>query len=218
MFSIAAFSQNKMIELKIDSITFNDPDKNERDFTINYHIENLTNNPVSLILNTNSIKPNASSSMSYSPSYRLYQGDEIINAEHILNSKIAKEKFEQTKKDFNKRALTKDSPKINIYEQMAENKKKTSLDIVNSIIKLNPKEIKNFSTILSWNKIRNFRYFDNEYYLDEKATHYFDLFVNLFSEELKERILPEDFKKIIEDKTIIKGWIASNKMEINFKE
>jgi len=218
MFSIAAFSQNKMIELKIDSITFNDPDKNERDFTINYHIENLTNNPLSLILNTNYIKPNASSSMSYSPSYRLYQGDEIINAEHILNSKIAKEKFEQTIKDLNKRALTKDSPKINIYEQMAENKKKTSLDIVNSIIKLNPKEIKNFSTILSWNKIRNFRYFDNEYYLDEKATHYFDLFVNLFSEELKERTLPEDFKKIIEDKTIIKGWIASNKMEINFKE
>ena len=101
---------------------------------------------------------------------------------------------------------------------MAENKKKMSLDIVNSIIKLNPKEIKNFSTILSWNKIRNFRYFDNEYYLDEKTTHYFDLFVNLFSEELKERTLPEDFKKIIEDKTIIKGWIASNKMEINFKE
>jgi hypothetical protein len=37
-------------------------------------------------------------------------------------------------------------------------------------------------------------------------------------EELYTRLLPEDQNKIEANKTIIKGWLSSNKMEINFKE
>jgi hypothetical protein len=218
LFSISCFSQNTALQIKIDSITFNDSIQNERKFTISYHIENLTNNAVSFILNTNSIRPNATSSMSYFPAYRLYQGEEIINSVDIFYSKIAAEKFEQTIKDLNKIAQTKNGLENNIEEKIAENKKKTSQDILNSIVKLNPKEIKSFSITLNWDKNRYHQYFDNEYYLDEKATHYFDLSINLMKEEFKERVSPEDFKKIIEDQTIVKGWIPSNKMEINFKE
>jgi hypothetical protein len=218
LFFTSSFSQNTALLIKIDSIIPNDLSQNEREFTIIYHVEKLTNNPVSFILNTNSIRPNATSSMSYSPAYRLYQGDEIINSVSVFNSKIAKERFEKIIKDLNKRALTKNRPKINIDDEIAENKKKTSQDILNSIVKLNPKEIKNFSTTLDWDKNRYSQYFDNEYYLDEKATHYFDLSINLMKEEFKERVSPEDFKRIVDDKTIIKGWIQSNKMEINFKE
>jgi hypothetical protein len=64
--------------------------------------------------------------------------------------------------------------------------------------------------------LRYVTYFDNEYYLDEK-THYLDLVIILLKEELYSR-LHEDKTKIEANKTIIKGWLSSNKVEINFKE
>lgn len=216
-FSICSFSQNTELEIKINSITFIDSNPTERKFTVLYHIENLTNNPVSFILNTNSIRPNATSSMSYYPAYRLYQGDEIVNSVSIFNSKKAKEELQKIIKDL-ELAQTKKDSKNNIYDNIEKNKMQITQNILNSIIKLNPKEIKKFSAVLNWDKNRYSKYFDIEYYLNEKATHYFDLCINLMKEEFKEKVSSEDFKTIIEDKTIIKGWIQSNKMEINFKE
>jgi hypothetical protein len=218
-FSISSFAQDTSLAIIIDSIVYNDSTPNQRKFTIIYHLQNLTNNPISFILNTNNIRPNATSSMSYSPAYRLYQGDEIINTVSIFNTKTAKEKFEKIKKDIDsKSAQSKNDARTNIYDYIEKRKKEISQNILNSIIKLGPKEIKNFSITLDWDKNRYSEYFDNEYYLDEKETHYFDLSVNLMKEEFKERVASEDFKKIIEDKSIIKGWVQSNKMKINFKE
>jgi hypothetical protein len=218
-FSISSFAQDTSLAIIIDSIVYNDSTPNQRKFTIIYHLQNLTNNPISFILNTNNIRPNATSSMSYSPAYRLYQGDEIINTVSIFNTKTAKEKFEKIKKDIDsKSAQSKNDARTNVYDYIEKRKKEISQNILNSIIKLGPKEIKNFSITLDWDKNRYSEYFDNEYYLDEKETHYFDLSVNLMKEEFKERVSSEDFKKIIEDKSIIKGWVQSNKMKINFKE
>ena len=218
-FSISSFAQDTSLAIIIDSIVYNDSTPNQRKFTIIYHLQNLTNNPISFILNTNNIRPNATSSMSYSPAYRLYQGDEIINTVSIFNTKTAKEKFEKIKKDIDsKSAQSKNDARTNVYDYIEKRKKEISQNILNSIIKLGPKEIKNFSITLDWDKNRYSEYFDNEYYLDEKETHYFDLSANLMKEEFKERVASEDFKKIIEDKSIIKGWVQSNKMKINFKE
>lgn len=218
-FSISSFAQDTSLAIIIDSIVYNDSTPNQRKFTIIYHLQNLTNNPISFILNTNNIRPNATSSLSYSPAYRLYQGDEIINTVSIFNTKTAKEKFEKIKKDIDsKSAQSKNDARTNVYDYIEKRKKEISQNILNSIIKLGPKEIKNFSITLDWDKNRYSEYFDNEYYLDEKETHYFDLSVNLMKEEFKERVASEDFKKIIEDKSIIKGWVQSNKMKINFKE
>ncbi|MFV8321593.1 hypothetical protein [Flavobacterium sp. LS2R12] len=217
LYSISSFSQNTALLINIDSIISNDSNQKERKFTVLYHIENLTNNPVSFILNTNSIRPNATSSMSYSPAYRLYQGDEIINSVSIFNSKTANEEFQKIIKEL-ELAQTKNGSKNNIYDDIAKNKRQISQNILNSIIKLNPKEIKKFSATLNWDKNRYSQYFDIEYYLNEKATHYFDLCINLMKEEFKEKVSSEDFKRILEDETIIKGWLQSNKMAINFKE
>lgn len=218
-FSISSFAQDTSFAIIIDSIVYNDSTPNQRKFTIIYHLQNLTNNPISFILNTNNIRPNATSSMSYSPAYRLYQGDEIINTVSIFNTKTAKEKFEKIKKDIDsKSAQSKNDARTNVYDYIEKRKKEISQNILNSIIKLGPKEIKNFSITLDWDKNRYSEYFDNEYFLDEKETHYFDLSANLMKEEFKERVSSEDFKKIIEDKSIIKGWVQSNKMKINFKE
>jgi hypothetical protein len=218
-FSISSFAQETTLAMIIDSIVSNDLTPNQRKFTITYHLQNLTNNPISFILNTNTIRPNATSSMSYSPAYRLYQGDEIINSVSIFNTKTAKEKFEKIKKDIDSKSVqSKNESRTNVYDYIEKRKNEMSQNILSSIIKLGPKEIKEFSTTLDWDKNRYSEYFDNEYYLDEKETHYFDLSVNLMKEEFKERVSSEDFKKIIEDKSIIKGWVQSNKMEINFKE
>ncbi|MDI5948730.1 hypothetical protein QLS97_03625 [Flavobacterium sp. LB2P87] len=157
--------------------------------------------------------------MSYYPAYRLYQGDEIVNSVSIFNSKTAKEELHKIIKDSElKLAQTKKGSKNNIYDDITKNKMQITQNILNSIIKLNPKEIKKISATLNWDKNRYSQYFDIEYYLNEKATHYFDLCINLMKEEFKEKVSSEDFKRIIEDKTIIKGWIQSDKMEINFKE
>ena len=218
-FSISSFAQDTALAITIDSIISSDSTPNERKFIIIYHIQNLTNKPISFILNTNAIQPNATSSMSYSPAYRLYQGDEIINTVSIFNTKTEKEKLGKIKKDIDFRgSVAKNNSKTNLYDYIGKRKNQISQNIRNSIIKLGPKEIKNFSKTLDWDKNRYSEYFDNEYYLDEKETHYFDLSINLMKEEFKERVSSEDYKKIIEDKTIIKGWAQSNKMKINFKE
>ena len=214
-FSIFSFAQNTALEIKIDSITSVDSVKKERKFKINYHIENRTNNSISFILNPNSIRSNATSSLSYTPAYRLYQEDEVINADNIFNTKKAKESIDKILKDLK---FKKGRSKDDLLNEQKIMEAQTSRDIINSIIKLNPKEVKEYSIVLDWDRNRYLNYFDNEYYLDEKATHYIDLCVNLFKDELKDKLLPADYKKIMEDKTIIKGTAQSNKKEINFKE
>ncbi|NDP26741.1 MAG: hypothetical protein GZ087_04845 [Flavobacterium sp.] len=157
--------------------------------------------------------------MSYFPAYRLFQGNEIINAVSFLNCKSDIEWRQKRKKDSElKLGQPKKDAKKNVQNLTAELKLQTSQTILTSIIKLNPKEIKNFSTILIWDKNRYSQYFDSEYYLGEREIHYLDFNLNLMKEELKEKVTPEVFKTIMEDKTIIKGWIQSNKMEIYFKE
>jgi hypothetical protein len=214
-FSVYSFAQNTELEVKIDSITFIPLNSNERKFTINYHIENKTNIPVSLILNTNRIKSNMTHSLSWIPSYRLYQENVTIETDNVFNSKKLEAFFEKMKSEVksNKGNLTE-----YLLIQQQKIKAENSKDIINSIIKLNPKEIKKYAAILTWDMKRYQVYSDNEYYLDEKSTHYIDLFLYLNKEELEQHLLPNDLKTILEDKTIAKGWIQSNKMEINFKQ
>jgi hypothetical protein len=214
-FSVYSFGQNTELEVKIDSITFKPLNSNERKFTINYHIENKTNIPVSLILNTNRIKSNMTHSLSWIPSYRLYQENVTIETDNVFNSKKLEAFFEKMKSEVksNKGNLTE-----YLLIQQQKIKAENSKDIINSIIKLNPKEIKKYAAILTWDMKRYQVYSDNEYYLDEKSTHYIDLFLYLNKEELEQHLLPNDLKTILEDKTIAKGWIQSNKMEINFKQ
>lgn len=214
-FSVYSFGQNTELEVKIDSITFIPLNSNERKFTINYHIENKTNIPVSLILNTNRIKSNMTHSLSWIPSYRLYQENVTIETDNVFNSKKLEAFFEKMKSEVksNKGNLTE-----YLLIQQQKIKAENSKDIINSIIKLNPKEIKKYAAILTWDMKRYQVYSDNEYYLDEKSTHYIDLFLYLNKEELEQHLLSNDLKTILEDKTIAKGWIQSNKMEINFKQ
>ncbi|NRT14133.1 hypothetical protein HNP99_000458 [Flavobacterium sp. 28A] len=214
-FSICSFAQNPELEVKIDSITSLNTNPSNRKFTIHYHIKNRTNTIVSFILDTKSTKSNTTNSLSWSPSYRLYQENVTIEADNIFNTKNTQEPVKKTISELR-------SNKGNLEQYLAAEQKKikeqNSKNIIQSIIKLNPNERRTYTITANWDKNRYLQYFDNEYYLDEKSTHYIDLHINLFKEELYERLLTEDLNTIKEDKTITKGWIQSNKMEINFKE
>ena len=59
LISFTTLAQNSAIKIEIDSITSLDSIPTERKFTINYHIENLTDNDVSFFLNPNKLIPNS---------------------------------------------------------------------------------------------------------------------------------------------------------------
>jgi hypothetical protein len=96
--------------------------------------------------------------------------------------------------------------------------KSESISIMKSIIKLKPKESKFYSAEVIWDKKRYFKIDDNEFYLNEDMPHFIELTINLMKEEFKDKIINEEFEKIIINPNFISGWFISNKVEINFKE
>ena len=209
LFSIAAFSQNKLIELKIDSIITDNSNPKERKFTVNYHIKNLTENPVTFILNTKSIIPFSSGSSKYIPYYKLFEENTSIDI-HVFNNGINK-KFDLNSY-LNSRKDATGKPIENYLEKI---QKKNNETLVNSITKIDASESKKYAITLFWNKERYQKQDESEYYLDENRKHYFEISIHLMKEELKEQFTAEQFKNITEDKTLIKGWFTSNKTEID---
>ncbi len=211
MFSIVTFSQNKLIELKIDTIMTDNSNPKERKFTINYHIKNLTEKPVTFILNTKSIIPISTGSLKYIPYYKLFEENTSIDI-LIFNNGINKKFDINSILDSRKEKDTT----VKSIEKYLEKIQKANNEIpVNSITKIDVNESKKYTITLFWNKERYQKQDDFEYYLDEKLKHYFEISIHLMKEELKEKFTTEQFKTIIDDKTFIKGWFTSNKVEID---
>lgn len=211
MFSIVTFSQNKLIELKIDSIMTDNSNPKERKFTINYHIKNLTGSPVTFILNTKSLIPISIGSLKYIPYYKVFEENTSIDF-HIRNNGINKKFDINSILGYRKE---KDSTFKPIEKYIEKVQKEKNEILVNSITKIDVKESKKYSVTLFWDKERYQIHDDYEYYLDEKLKHYFEISIHLMKEELKEKFTTEQFKTLIEDKTFIKGWFTSNKVEID---
>lgn len=229
------FGQNPPIAIKIDSITSFDSIPDERIFIIKYHIENLIDTEISLFLNPNGMTSNAMASMSKNVIYKLFQNNELIDIDNVFTNRVSKvhnEAMKNAKTEEEKNALLtkffKENSKINLDSLNKESEKhKFDEDyykqqqkkwLLESTIKLKPKEIKQYSLKLEWFKNRYFKIDDIEYYLDEKIPHYFELSINLMKEEFKDQLSAEEFQKIMNNKSFIKGWFTSNKMEINFRE
>ena len=99
-------SVSAQIEFKIDSITSLDSIPTERKFTINYHIENLTDKEVSFFLYPKELTDFKSGSMSKTIFYKIYQTEEFLDFENIfINKKILalKNAFENAKTQEEKR-------------------------------------------------------------------------------------------------------------------
>nr|WP_314838294.1 hypothetical protein [uncultured Flavobacterium sp.] len=208
-------AQNTDIEVQIDSITHHDPSTSERIFTVHYHIKNKAKSLISLVLNTKELRSNMYNYSSWIPSYRLFQEKKMIETNTVFDSKKSDAVLKKIMQDLenNRKGLAD-----YLLKQQQELTIKNSKKIIESIIKFQPNETKNFSATLSWDKNRYHKFEDNEYFLDQKTTHYLDLFLYLNKEELTSTLLPEDLKIILNDPTIITGWIYTNKVEINFRD
>ncbi len=213
--SLSGSAQNTDIEVQIDSITHQDPSTSERVFTVHYHIKNKTKSLISLVLNTKELRSNMYNSSSWIPSYRLFQEKNMIETNSVFDSKKNDAGLRKMMQDLenNRKGLAD-----YLLKKQKELEIKTSKKIIESIVKFQANETKNFSATLSWDKNRHQKFEDNEYFLDQNSKHYLDLFLYLNKEELTSTLLPEDLKIILNDPTIATGWIYTNKVEINFKD
>lgn len=213
--SLSGSAQNTDIEVQIDSITHQDPSTSERIFTVHYHIKNKTKSLISLVLNTKELRSNMYNSSSWIPSYRLFQEKNMIETNSVFDSKKNDAGLRKMMQDLenNRKGLAD-----YLLKKQKELEIKTSKKIIESIVKFQANETKNFSATLSWDKNRHQKFGDNEYFLDQNSKHYLDLFLYLNKEELTSTLLPEDLKIILNDPTIATGWIYTNKVEINFKD
>ena len=71
--SLASLAQNNPLNIKINSVNYNDSLANRRVYQINYQIENTSNNDVQFFLNPNSLIAQAASSMTLFVVYKMYR-------------------------------------------------------------------------------------------------------------------------------------------------
>ena len=235
LLSILSFAQNSAIKIEIDSITSSDSIPTERKFTINYHIENLTDNDISFFLNPTVLTPNSRASMSKNVIYNLYQYDEKLDMDGVFTNRRRIDfdnKVQSVKSDAERDKLYKEffMSDLNMNLDSIVKGDKSEKEINDYFLKGNSKELlKSIMTIASkktshykieviWNKKRYHKIDNIEFYLNEDIPHYIDFTLNLMREEFKDKLTPDDYQQIITNPNFIKGWYTSNRVEINFKE
>ncbi|WP_395061361.1 hypothetical protein [Flavobacterium sp.] len=228
------FSVSAQIEIKINSISTTDLSLKKRKFTIKYHIKNLTNKEISFFLMPKTLIAHSASSMTLFPVYKIYQNGVFEDVDGPFYEKIYAEQegFEaETDSEKRKKIIEDLTDKFNTeYEKTIEDYKKNggkSTDdmwiyrnqkLIQSIVKLNPNETKEFEITTSWNKERYYKIDDKEFYLDEKDKFEIELSLFLDKSNRINSLSPEELSKIKKDENFIEGRFTSNKMEINFKE
>ena len=235
LLTLSVFSQNKVIDAKIDSISSDDVNPKKRVYTINYHIENLSDDSISFFLVPNTLIANAASSMTLFPIYKIYHNDIFtpldgpffekngidwetkLQGLNDYSSPQAKEIIKKSVEEFtakNKNIVgnyTKNGGKSTDESWILENH-----HLLESKITLKPKEIRNFVIKTSWDKERYFKQDDLEYYLDEKDKYEFELVLDLKKTFFKEKLSTEEYLKIAKDIRFIEGIFTTNKVSIIF--
>ncbi|MCF6131165.1 hypothetical protein [Flavobacterium wongokense] len=214
LFSISLFSQEKPLSFEIDKLTSIDS-TTKRCFTLQYHIQNVSDKTVSFVLNGNSLIPINAGSQSEKMYYKLFENDKAIEMSNIIDNgfiqKIIESQVYENKSREEVEKLEHDEA-LRYFE--AQRKK----SILENIITLKPNETKTYEAYFSWNKERYRRQGDFEYYISETSPHFLQLDFNLMLEVFEEKLTPEEYKNIRSSPNIIKGWYTSNKVPIDFSE
>lgn len=229
LFFFVALSVSAQIELKIDSIISLDTIPTERKFTLNYHLENLTDKEVSFFLYPKTLTPNLRASQSKTIIYKIFQESDLLDIEDVFKNKKREaffKKLEEAKTQKEKDSLLSIffKKEMNLdFQTMIKKDGKELLKqekelVVNSIISLKPKEKILYTKTLNWDKTRYYKIVDNEYYINEDKAHFIELSINLMKDGFNYNLEPEEFEKITGKMNFIQGTFTSNKMEINFKE
>lgn len=232
--SLVSLAQNNPLNIKINSVNYNDSLANRRVYQINYQIENTTNNEVQFFLNPNSLIAQAASSMTLFAVYKMYRNgvydamdgpfyeknfpeqDDIEDIKDF-NSPAAKallvklqEKYKKLKDDYV--AVYKKNGGLNSDEQWVFKNQK----LLQSIVTLQPGQTKNFIIKTSWRRNRYFKIADNEYYLDEKDKFEIQLQLILNKSDRNAELSDSEFLKIKSNSNFIEGTFISNRSEISF--
>lgn len=215
LFSTTVFAQSKPIEIKIDSITSSNIDDGSIKFTLQYHITNLSEKPVSFVLNTNSLIPIGTGSLIPAVYYKLYEKESSVDVSGIFTITKGTRYF----KDEAEYKRFADSLTIAMKNRTPEDKAQKRKELfLNNIQTFKANETKHFTEELIWDKNRYHRNDDIEYYIEEKEKHYLELHINLMTEELLLNFSEEEKKEVLKDKILTKGWFTSNKIEIDLSE
>jgi hypothetical protein len=214
-FAITVFGQEKPIEIKIDSLSFLNSDETERKFVLHYHLTNLTNKPITFILNPKDLIPIGAGSLRPNVYYKLYENETAIEANGILNGDSSIRYF-KSEAEYTQYIDSVDTYiKSRTPEQLSQIKKEGFLE---NIQNMEANQTKHFRSILVWDKKRYHRNDAIEYYIEEKEKHFIELHINLMTEELLSDFTAAEKKEVLINKIFIKGWFTSNKMEINLGE
>lgn len=240
LLTIKVFSQP--VNVAITSITFNDSIENEREFTLTYLLKNNTADTLKLFFKQNGFSPTTGSQSAKISYYKIYENDDFLHVGSIFTTRgkiigrfsieedpsIKSEKeYEKLYVEFlSKQYKTAQDSLQKIYAEQGieglllfEGKKhfdkERNTKIEGQI--LNPNEEIQCSIGFNWDKNRYFNREPHEYYLDENATHYFEITFVALKEEHKDKIDEAIYKKLINDPNFIKGVFVSNKFEINLK-
>ena len=232
--SLASLAQNNPLNIKINSVNYNDSLANRRVYQINYQIENTTNNDVQFFLNPNSLIAQAASSMTLFAVYKMYRNgvydamdgpfyeknfteqDDVEDMKDF-NSPTAtallvklQEKYKKLKDDYV--AVYKKNGGLNSDEQWVFKNQK----LLQSIVTLQPGQTKNFTIKTSWRRNRYFKIADNEYYLGEKDKFEIQLQLILNKSDRNAELSATEFLKIKSNSNFIEGTFTSNRSEISF--
>ncbi|HLA56060.1 MAG TPA: hypothetical protein VK623_08165 [Flavobacterium sp.] len=219
LISLPVFAQPKTMEIKIDSIITNNSNTKERKFMLYYTIHNCTDSTISFLLDCDNLMNNTMASMAYSPCYKIFQGDEMINIPEVFESDWSRNATKRIEKNIS--AITREKHEINHDSiEIDKNYREKLMQnyLFKKVVTLRPKEIKPVCYEFFWDKKRYHKLDDYEYYLDEVKPHFMEIYAVLMKEYYKDRLSAEQYQKIIDDKNFIKGLFVSNKMEIDFRE
>jgi hypothetical protein len=228
------------LTLRIDSITSKDESENERIFTINYQLKNNTNDTLNFFLDPKNISPSTGGSMTKEIYYKIFENEKFIEIGVAFNQ-IFSEKIdfdfegEPTKVQqdsmvivyFSKKLDEEPAKLLKIYQEKGlsglmdpanDYMQKTMKRIKNYYHTLLPNQTEHFKATFNWNKNRYYYFEPNEFYLDEKAKHYFEITLVALKEEFKSRVDDELYEKIMKNPNFIKGVFVSNKVLINFND
>ncbi len=236
LISIASYSQNAKIQVKVDSIYYVDTNYKNREYYINYKVTNTTDKDISFFLIPNALIAETASSSTLYTVYKIYQNGIYENMDGPFFEYESLEELRLAQiDDINSiefKGLS-NTVKQNRKTQIAEYIKKykdeggLSLDkqwiyenqrLLDNIIKLTPNESQKFTIKTLWNKDKYIKNDDLEFYLDDTKTIEFELILDLKKQQFKQKLAPEYFAKIEKDNNFIEGTFISNKIEISFKE
>ncbi len=232
-FSVSLFAQKPALEVKIDSIHFDDSNSKVRKYFIDYHVENLTDNEVSFVLFPTTLIANAASSMTLYPIYKIYRNNVFEDMDGPFFEAETKEELllrevESDSKEFKDLIESYKANRLKLMTEYYKNYKANggqSTDvswidnnqkIMNSVLIMKPKEVKKYTIQTTWNRNRFIKNDDLEYYLNENENFEFQLILDLKKSSFKDSLSKEQLDTFMSNPNFIQGVFMSNKAKIEF--